>query len=1026
MFFLYSFPADYPSNSPVACSSYRRKGHLSPDNTHNSQACFYINVGQPTNTETKKPLFFYITDDDQIPIYSYNVQALAESMDMTVVIPEYRKGILGFWSETDKNAGYYDVVNALNYTLQNFENSIDLERIVVVGNGVGASIASKLQKQQIFDISKFVILSGPVKNSRTMADSQMFIDDLVQRAGLNLTADLNQIPDQELVNSAGSQAFHYYTLVEDEAINPALKSANTTIIYGFTGNEGTFDQTLDQVTSVDQMHDLIYFEMGNYQNFINNNRINYATLVEYISQGKTYQERQLLNYYKNWAYQFFGDAFVGSEITVELYDSEDDMTDKYFLFHNTECLTEEGFAGQPARSIGHAIFGGFMENGLVDCENSDISKLLRKIILDDLVNDNLNLPKFNTETEAYVETTVKRNSVELTTKYWPYRRPHNYFNHLLPLMNQPNKCNPILEQDTENVYPEVKIDGTSVIGQKVVEYGQNGINAWYGLPYGVLAERFERAIAPDYSKTQTIRANRQGKACVQSAEGFITGKQIEDCFTLDIIKSINDETQPMNAVIVYFCDGPDTQYGNLNNGGRDNNFCGDSTESFLGNIAQDIRGGTVIVKVNYRTGLLANLGGRNLGLSDAEMALEFVFQHIGKFGGDSSKITLMGQGIGAVTSAILATKFSSVISGVYLMSGTFSSPWAYTSDPEVTLNCVLDNFYNSESLEDLKSVDIKYLMGASVGCPAYNLGFYVNKSDPNSNLRYHPADWLQENSGRNLKFSVVLGFNEHESYNDVIDFNPRFSKHGFIFKYGENIFQEFIKNNPYHQNAERSELEQELIFNHYYPFSLESLDNIFQRRLRETILDMYMDEKHVYPMLKDLKTINNNNAWLYKFTVTPPKRSDENRASFNAIPYWISALHNDYNNFINKVGNEKDRVISISNNLVCHLGNFVQHQNPQIIGTSKPDCNNYGWQNYKQNNGVLVIRNDENRPEFLGTGMHANFKEREYNFWENLEAFRENSEDEVTTVGPEVTTSPDSASKISLAFALVASIFVLI
>lgn len=59
----------------------------------------------------------------------------------------------------------------------------------------------------------------------------------------------------------------------------------------------------------------------------------------------------------------------------------------------------------------------------------------------------------------------------------------------------------------------------------------------------------------------------------------------------------------------------------------------------------------VVVKVNYRLGLLGFLGGTpgrpaNLGLCDALLALEWVKKHIGSFGGNPRNVTVFGQSAG--------------------------------------------------------------------------------------------------------------------------------------------------------------------------------------------------------------------------------------------------------------------------------------------------------------------------------------------------------------------------------------------
>lgn len=62
--------------------------------------------------------------------------------------------------------------------------------------------------------------------------------------------------------------------------------------------------------------------------------------------------------------------------------------------------------------------------------------------------------------------------------------------------------------------------------------------------------------------------------------------------------------------------------------------------------------GVVVVGVNYRLGALGWLAAdapedNNLGLQDSQMALQWIARHIGAFGGDPGRVTLMGQSAGA-------------------------------------------------------------------------------------------------------------------------------------------------------------------------------------------------------------------------------------------------------------------------------------------------------------------------------------------------------------------------------------------
>lgn len=72
----------------------------------------------------------------------------------------------------------------------------------------------------------------------------------------------------------------------------------------------------------------------------------------------------------------------------------------------------------------------------------------------------------------------------------------------------------------------------------------------------------------------------------------------------------------------------------------------------------------VFVTLNYRVDMFgflstydeAALG--NVGIKDQKVAVEWVRDHISNFGGDPSKITLMGHSAGAVSAHLLSMKLS--------------------------------------------------------------------------------------------------------------------------------------------------------------------------------------------------------------------------------------------------------------------------------------------------------------------------------------------------------------------------------
>lgn len=92
------------------------------------------------------------------------------------------------------------------------------------------------------------------------------------------------------------------------------------------------------------------------------------------------------------------------------------------------------------------------------------------------------------------------------------------------------------------------------------------------------------------------------------------------------------------------------------------------------------RDGVVFVSINYRLGSegfsVFPDGPRNLGLRDAALALEWVHREIAAFGGDPSRITLMGESAGgSIVAALLSRpQTAGLVRGGIIQSGPLEAP----------------------------------------------------------------------------------------------------------------------------------------------------------------------------------------------------------------------------------------------------------------------------------------------------------------------------------------------------------------
>lgn len=147
--------------------------------------------------------------------------------------------------------------------------------------------------------------------------------------------------------------------------------------------------------------------------------------------------------------------------------------------------------------------------------------------------------------------------------------------------------------------------------------------------------------------------------------GSATGTpQSEDCLTLNIWAKPTLELKP---VIVFIYGGRFT-VGNINNPFYNGKYFAD---------AEDV----VIVTINHRLNVFGFPGApgetQNLGLRDQRVAVEWLRDNIAGFGGNPSKITLVGQSSGGVSVDYWAYAYPKdpIVHGIIAQSGnTFSFP----------------------------------------------------------------------------------------------------------------------------------------------------------------------------------------------------------------------------------------------------------------------------------------------------------------------------------------------------------------
>jgi para-nitrobenzyl esterase len=182
---------------------------------------------------------------------------------------------------------------------------------------------------------------------------------------------------------------------------------------------------------------------------------------------------------------------------------------------------------------------------------------------------------------------------------------------------------------------------------------KNRVNQFLGIPYAAPPVGDLRWRPPvRHAKWRNVRdATKFGATCAQiSLLGVYAGppNANEDCLFLNVYKSATNAPGKL-PVIVYFHGGGEE--------GESNDFDGSKLAT---------QGRTIVVTVNFRLSLMGVLSHPaldneghlfgNYNILDQQMALRWVQDNIGKFGGDSRNVTIAGQSYGAkaVTYEILS------------------------------------------------------------------------------------------------------------------------------------------------------------------------------------------------------------------------------------------------------------------------------------------------------------------------------------------------------------------------------------
>ncbi|GGD70284.1 carboxylesterase/lipase family protein [Croceicoccus mobilis] len=278
---------------------------------------------------------------------------------------------------------------------------------------------------------------------------------------------------------------------------------------------------------------------------------------------------------------------------------------------------------------------------------------------------------------------------------------------------------------------------------------QAGVDAFLGIRYAT-ARRFERAVPLPFPAEPTPAKNF-GPICPQRAD---TGeRQSEDCLFLNVWTP-DANPAARRPVMVYF-------HGGAYNGGT-------VTDPVTRGQHLAGQGDVVVVTVNQRLNVfgypwLAPFGPQfadsgNLGQLDLICALQWVRDHVAKFGGDPARVMVFGQsGGGAKIATLMAMPAAK---GLFHSAATMSGQQVTASGPTNALKRITALFeylsLPTGDVDALKSLSTERLVeGLSATDPVLGGSLYFGPVLDMVNLPRHP--FWPDAAPQSLAIPMILG-----------------------------------------------------------------------------------------------------------------------------------------------------------------------------------------------------------------------------------------------------------------------------
>ncbi|NP_001037380.1 acetylcholinesterase type 1 precursor [Bombyx mori] len=465
---------------------------------------------------------------------------------------------------------------------------------------------------------------------------------------------------------------------------------------------------------------------------------------------------------------------------------------------------------------------------------------------------------------------------------------------------------------------------TSATGKKV--------DAWFGIPYaqkpmGDLRFRHPRPVE-DWGD-EILNTTTLPHSCVQIVDtvfGDFPGAMMwnpntdmqEDCLYINIV---TPRPRPKNAAVMLWVFG----------GGF---YSGTATLDVYDPKILVSEEKVVYVSMQYRVASLgflffdtADVPG-NAGLFDQLMALQWVKDNIGYFGGNPHNITLFGESAGAVSVSLhlLSPLSRNLFSQAIMQSGAATAPWAIISREESILrgirlaeavHCPHSRSDLAPMIECLRKKNADELVNNEWGTLGICEFPFVPIID-GSFLDEMPVRSLAHQNFK--KTNILMGSNTEEGYYFILYYlTELFPKEENVGISREQFLQAVRELNPYVNDVAR----QAIIYE--YTDWLNPEDPVKNRNA----LDKMVGDYHFTCGVNEFahryaETGNNVYTYYYK-----------HRSKNNPWPSWTGVMHADEINYVfgeplNPGKNYSPEEVEFSKRLMRYWANFARSGNPSL------------------------------------------------------------------------------------------------